>query len=110
MRSGILPLVPRIARKTTGGYVYHVLNRGVARMQLFDDNGDYLAFVKVLGQGLEKYADARLLSFCMSKWRPYVHCITKGRPYGSTAWVHRIEDRLGLTASLRGRGRPRKPD
>ena len=52
----------------------------------FDDNGDYLAFVKELGQGLEEYADARLLSFCRSKWRPCVTALPKAgrmaRPRG----------------------------
>ncbi|MFK7790404.1 MAG: transposase, partial [Phycisphaeraceae bacterium] len=44
---------------------YHVINRGVGRMQLFDDEADYLAFVRVLGEGLSKYPDARLLSYCV---------------------------------------------
>ena len=57
--------MPRTARHTPGGYAYHVLNRGVGRMQLFDDEGDYLAFEKVLVEGLEKYPGVRLCSFCV---------------------------------------------
>jgi hypothetical protein len=34
-----------------GGVVYHVINRGVGRMQLFDDAADYAAFERVLAQG-----------------------------------------------------------
>ncbi len=37
---------------TPGGFVYHVLNRGVGRRTLFDKDGDYLAFEKVLEETL----------------------------------------------------------
>ena len=57
--------MPRTARITPGGYAYHVLNRGVGRMDLFDDEDDYLAFVNVLGQGLERHPEARLLGYCL---------------------------------------------
>ena len=33
--------------------VFHVLNRGVGRMRLFDDDDDYAAFERVLTQSLE---------------------------------------------------------
>jgi putative transposase len=35
-------------------------------------------------------------------------CIRRGTPFGSEAWVRRTASRLGLEASLRPRGRPRK--
>lgn len=34
-------------------------------MRLFDDEGDYLAFLRVLGEGLERFPQARLLSYCV---------------------------------------------
>jgi putative transposase len=34
-------------------------------MQLFDDEGDYLAFVRVLGEGLTRHPQARLVSYCV---------------------------------------------
>jgi putative transposase len=34
-------------------------------MQLFDDAGDYLAFVRVLVAGIERYPQARLISYCL---------------------------------------------
>lgn len=34
-------------------------------MPLFDDEGDYLAFIRVLAAGLERYPQARLLSYCI---------------------------------------------
>jgi putative transposase len=36
------------------------------------------------------------------------HSVNRGTPYGSAAWVSQMAEALGLTASLRPRGRPRK--
>jgi putative transposase len=46
--------MPRIARAAPGGYVYHVLNRGVGRMQLFASPRDYEAFQEILAETLAK--------------------------------------------------------
>ena len=35
-------------------------------------------------------------------------CVTRGRPFGSEAWVRRTALRFGLEATLRARGRPKK--
>jgi putative transposase len=40
--------MPRRLRQAAGGIVYHVLNRGVGRMTLFDGPTDYEAFERVL--------------------------------------------------------------
>jgi putative transposase len=56
--------MPRQARKAPGGLVYHVLNRGVARLPLFQKDGDFLAFEEVMRQALERHP-LRLLSFCL---------------------------------------------
>lgn len=37
-------------------------------------------------------------------------CVKRSRPYGDTDWVERTAAKLGLTASLRPPGRPRKQD
>ncbi len=42
--------MPRRARVAPGGLVYHVLNRGVGRMTLFEDAADYAAFERCLRQ------------------------------------------------------------
>jgi len=47
--------MPHTARITPGDYAYHVLNRRAGRTALFNDEGDHLAFVSVLGQGLERH-------------------------------------------------------
>jgi hypothetical protein len=40
--------MPRTARGAPGGLVFHVLNRGVARTELFEKPADYQAFERVL--------------------------------------------------------------
>ncbi|HJT33891.1 MAG TPA: hypothetical protein VJ783_17735 [Pirellulales bacterium] len=47
-----------------GGYVYHVLNRGNARIDLFDDDADYDAFEKILAEAVER-EETRLLAYCL---------------------------------------------
>ena len=56
--------MPRTARQSPGGMIFHVLNRGNARDQIFDDDADYAAFEKVLA---ETQADVfvRILSYCL---------------------------------------------
>ncbi|HUT09211.1 MAG TPA: hypothetical protein VMY42_01835 [Thermoguttaceae bacterium] len=40
--------MPRRARVTPGGLVYHVLNRTVARLPLFRKEADYEAFEQIM--------------------------------------------------------------
>ena len=51
-------------RAAEGGYVYHVLNRANARLSIFDDDGDYEAFERVLLQAVER-TRTRLLAYCL---------------------------------------------
>src|SRR5271157_3109075 len=46
--------MPRTARVAPGGMVFHVLNRGVARMQLFEKVADYQACKHVLQDTLDQ--------------------------------------------------------
>src|SRR5438309_2837208 len=56
--------MPRRTLFSSGGYVFHVLNRAVGRAALFETDGDYNAFVKVLEEA-RKRVPIRLLSFCL---------------------------------------------
>jgi putative transposase len=56
--------MPRRARVAPGGLVYHALNRAVARLPLFQKEGDYAAFVQVMQEALQRHP-TRLLSFCL---------------------------------------------
>lgn len=56
--------MPRAPRRVPGGLIYHVLNRSVGRKPIFDDGGDFAAFVRVLEQGVKDQA-IRLLGWCV---------------------------------------------
>ena len=56
--------MPRIERVDIGDYVYHVLNRSNAHVQIFDTDADYRAFEEILEEGAEKF-DMRLLAYCL---------------------------------------------
>ena len=53
----------RAPRQAPGGIIYHVLNRSVGRRPIFDDGPDFAAFVRILGEAVEKYP-TRLLGWC----------------------------------------------
>ena len=55
--------MPRQARQIPGGLVYHVMNRGVARLNLFAKEADYQAFEQVLTEAMAQapHPIARLL-------------------------------------------------
>src|ERR1700677_4242119 len=59
-----LPAMPRQARHAPGGIIYHVLNRAAGRKKLFDDEGDYAAFIRVLARTLEEMP-MRVCAFCV---------------------------------------------
>jgi putative transposase len=56
--------MPRRARQAPGGLVYHVLNRAVARLPLFEKDGDFEAFERVLREALHEHP-TRLLAYCL---------------------------------------------
>src|SRR5947199_244179 len=61
----MLGIMGRPLRASLGGYVYHVLNRGNGRCTIFEKDGDYAAFERVLEQALERVAGMRLLAYCL---------------------------------------------
>jgi putative transposase len=56
--------MPRRLRQADGGLVYHVLNRGVGRMTLFDKPADYTALEKIIEQTQER-TGTRFLAYCL---------------------------------------------
>ena len=56
--------MPRVARATEGGWVYHVLNRGNARAQIFDDDEDYQTFETILWD-VGPRTGMRILAYCL---------------------------------------------
>jgi putative transposase len=56
--------MPRVARIAPGGLVYHVLNRSVARLPLFQKPSDFEAFEHVLDEAQDRYP-TRILAYCL---------------------------------------------
>jgi putative transposase len=55
----------RPLRVSLGGYVYHVLNRGNARREVFLKDGDYAAFERIMELALKHVPGMRLLAYCL---------------------------------------------
>ena len=45
--------MPRQARKTSGTGIYHVMLRGINRQDIFEDDEDYMQFLRSLHQLVE---------------------------------------------------------
>ncbi|HVA44771.1 MAG TPA: transposase [Pirellulales bacterium] len=75
-------------RASEGGFVYHVLNRGNAGMTVFDDQGDFDAFEKVLAEAVER-TDTRLLAYCLlpNHWHLLVWPRKKGELSQFVRWL-----------------------
>jgi len=56
--------MPRRPRLTTAGLAYHVLNRRVGRLPLFDKPADYAAFEKILQEAYAR-THIRITAYCL---------------------------------------------
>ena len=56
--------MPRAARIAPGGVIFHCLNRGNDRREIFADDADYAAFERVL-QVAAEIVPVRLLAYCL---------------------------------------------
>ncbi|MDQ3438779.1 MAG: transposase [Planctomycetota bacterium] len=56
--------MPRQARVAPGGLIYHVLNRGAGRQDLFQAPDDFAAFLRVMSDVLQD-DPIRVLGFCL---------------------------------------------
>ncbi len=61
---GRLEGMGRAKRADDGGLIYHVLNRAIARMTIFEKDGDYEAFERVLQEAVDR-TRTRLLASCV---------------------------------------------
>jgi REP element-mobilizing transposase RayT len=69
----------RPRRAADGGAICHVLNRGDSRMPIFEKDGDYEAFERILEEGVERY-DTGLLAWCLmpNHWHQVVKSHSDG--------------------------------
>jgi REP-associated tyrosine transposase len=56
--------MPRRPRVATGGLAYHVLNRRVGRLDLFEKAGDYAAFEQILQETYDRIG-IRIVAYCL---------------------------------------------
>ena len=56
--------MPRRPRVATGGLAYHVLNRRVGRLPLFEKSADYVAFEKILAEA-HAQTRIRIPAYCL---------------------------------------------
>jgi len=79
--------MPRQARATPGGLVYHTLNRTVGRMKMFRLARDYEAFERIMLEAHERHP-VRILSYCLmpSHWHFVVWPEDDGQVTRFTRW------------------------
>jgi putative transposase len=67
--------MPRPPRVTEPGLAYHLLNRRVMRLAMFQKAGDFEAFERVLAESLTRSDAPRLLAYCLmpNHWHLVVH-------------------------------------
>jgi putative transposase len=80
--------MPRTSRAAIGGVVYHVLNRGNGRMNIFRKPGDYNAFVELILQA-KQHADIEIFAFCLmpNHWHLVVRPAHDGDLAGYFSWL-----------------------
>src|SRR5438270_7729787 len=78
----------RPLRAADGGYVYHALNRATGRHPLFQKDGDYEAFERVLAEACAR-VPVRLLAYCVmpNHWHLVVWPKADGDLSRFTAWL-----------------------
>ena len=106
-----MPRRPRASANT--GY-YHVVNRSVRKATLFETRRDYIAFLAVLREGLEKH-QAPLVSYCVlsNHWHLLIGPIGKLQLSRVIKWVtgthamrwHRFRGTNGTGPVYQGRFR-----
>jgi hypothetical protein len=47
--------VPRLARGLAGGFIYHVINRGNGRQEVFHEDKEYEAFTELMAEAKTMY-------------------------------------------------------
>jgi putative transposase len=105
--------MPRSARQTPGGYVFHALNRATARLKLFRKQADYKTFLGVFDEALQRHP-IRVLGYCVMpshwhvvlwpaadgdlsaflRWLTLTHAVRWHKQYHSTGSGHLYQNRF----------------
>jgi putative transposase len=77
--------MPRIPRGQAAGYVYHIINRGNGRSEIFHKSQDYQAFLDLLSAA-KKRQPVKVLAFCLMP--NHFHLVLGGRKRGTGYFFH----------------------
>ena len=80
--------MPRRPRFATGGLAYHVLNRRIGRLTLFEKPGDYLSFEKILHEAHDR-TGLRIAAYCLmpNHWHLLLWPREDGELSEITRWI-----------------------
>ena len=80
--------MPRRPRLATGGLAYHVPNRRIGRLPLFDKAADYLAFEKILQEAHDRIG-VRIAAYCLmpNHWHLLLWPRTDGELSEVMRWI-----------------------
>jgi putative transposase len=56
--------MPRLARGLVDGFVYHVINRGNGRQEVFHEDKEYEAFIDLMAEAKTMY-EVKVLAYCL---------------------------------------------
>ena len=78
----------RPKRAADGGVIYHVLNRGNARMPLFEKPEDYDALERILEEAVDRYG-TQLMAWCLmpNHWHLVVRPVEDGELSRFVGWL-----------------------
>ncbi|TAK19180.1 MAG: hypothetical protein EPO35_00490 [Acidobacteria bacterium] len=79
--------VPIRRQEGTAGYVFHVINRGVRRMTLFSDAGDYLAWLRTFAEAQTR-VPIDVFAYCLMP--NHFHLVIRPRRDGDLAEFMRL--------------------
>ena len=78
--------MPRTARAAIAGQIYHVLNRGNGRGQVFFDDTDYAAFIRLLANASDRHPVALMAACIMPN---HFHLVVEPQTDEAlAAWMH----------------------
>ena len=80
--------MPRPPRSDQAGGLYHALNRGNARNEIFHKDEDYLAFERIVGEGLQRY-EIELFAYQLmpNHWHLVLRCGADGAMSRFMRWI-----------------------
>ena len=100
--------MPKRARVTPGGLVYHVLNRTVAGLPLFRKEADYEAFERIMIEAHERHP-LRILAWCRDAQSPAFPGLAAGGGGGKRLFPLAGPHARDAVARGAQHGRPRAP-